>query len=173
MHHYFTRWQCGFDASHGIISLQISSTDNQSILHPQIQTDDWFHIGSILLSSPCHLLAYFVTHSCQALEILNDAMRDSFLSKIAATAIHTTAHPMADLIPWSPAEHFYALRDWDSCQAKKAQHHAQRLLWDPWPVRHTVSNDVFSAAQSLVRIHNATCITCSHKSLFSQQAATL
>lgn len=45
----------------------------------------------------------------------------------------------------------------------KAQRQAQGLAWDPWPVKHTVDIYVFAAAQTLVRNHNARCITCSQQ----------
>lgn len=70
---------------------------------------------------------------------------------------------MTDLVLLVPSEQFYALHDWDSPEVHKFQRQAQCLSWDPWPVKHTVSNHVFSAAQNLVRIHNARCITCSQK----------
>ncbi|CAD6589640.1 MAG: hypothetical protein ASARMPREDX12_003911 [Alectoria sarmentosa] len=71
---------------------------------------------------------------------------------------------MADRTPSVPSEKFYAIHDWDSLEVK-ARRQAQGLVWDPWPVKlkHTVNDDILSAAQVLVRIHNAGCITCSHQ----------
>ena len=72
------------------------------------------------------------------------------------------AHATASLTPSHPTEQFYAVRDWES-PTVKAQRQAQGLAWDPWPVKHTVDTDVFSAAQTLVRNHNTRCITCSQQ----------
>lgn len=69
---------------------------------------------------------------------------------------------MADRIPSVPSEQFFAIHDWDNLEVK-ARRQAQGLVWDPWPVKlkHTVNDDILSAAQVLVRIHNTGCITCS------------
>lgn len=73
------------------------------------------------------------------------------------------AHATADLVSSTLSEQFYALRDWDSLEVKKAQRQSQGVVWDLWPVKYPVNKNVYSAAQTLVRIHNAKCITCSQK----------
>lgn len=52
---------------------------------------------------------------------------------------------MAGLLPSVPSEPFYAVHDWDRPVMKKAQGQSQDLVWDLWPVNHTVNKDVFSA----------------------------
>ncbi|CAF9940893.1 hypothetical protein IMSHALPRED_002212 [Imshaugia aleurites] len=82
---------------------------------------------------------------------------------MAVRADPTKAHTLASLVPPVLSEQFYAVHKWDSPAVKKAQRQAQSLVWNPWPVNHTVIDKVFSAAQTLVRIHNDKCITCSQR----------
>ena len=59
--------------------------------------------------------------------------------------------------PVDPFDEFYAIKDKQSPQVKKARR-SKTLVWDPWPVTKVQKDATFDAAMKLVRRRNSQCV---------------
>ena len=64
---------------------------------------------------------------------------------------------IAGLLPADPFDEFYAIKDKQSPQVKKARR-SGTLVWDPWPVTIVHKDALFDAALKLVRQRNSHCV---------------
>ena len=65
--------------------------------------------------------------------------------------------PTAGSKPADPFDEFYAIKDKQSPQVKKARR-SETLVWDPWPVTKVQKDATFDAAMRLVRHRNSHCV---------------
>ena len=65
--------------------------------------------------------------------------------------------------PADPYDRFYAIKDKQSLQVKKARR-SKTLVWDPWPVTKVQKDAIFDVAMKLVQQRNSQCVDiCANK----------